>query len=68
MSGRDYETPDDYRDTIAEREANDDWIELQRDADKEEAAIRRWEERREMPYEDDPPEPEETIWYPGDAA
>lgn len=50
---RDYETPDDYADTLAEREANDDWVELQRDADKEEAAIRRWEERREMPYDED---------------
>lgn len=58
---RDYETPDDYRDEIAEREANDDWVELQRDADKEEAALRRWEAAREMPYED-APEPEETLY------
>lgn len=58
---RDYETPDDYADHMAEQEANADWVELQRDADKEEAAIRRWEERREMPYDDDH-EPEETLY------
>lgn len=59
---RDYETPDDYADRMAEREANDDWCELQRDADKEEALVRRWEERREAgPYED-APEPEETLY------
>jgi hypothetical protein len=50
---RDYETPEDYADHTDERDAHDDWTERQRDADKEEAAIRRWEERREMPYEDD---------------
>ena len=53
MTPRDYETPDDYEDRIAEREANADWIELQRDADKEEALVRRWEERREMPYDNE---------------
>lgn len=58
---RDYETPDDYADHMAEREANDDWCELQRDADKEEAALRRWEAQREMPFED-APEPEETLY------
>lgn len=57
---RDYETPDDYADRMAEREAHDDWQELQRDADREEAAIRRWEAAREMPYEDEP-EPEHTL-------
>ncbi len=50
---RDYETPDDYADHTDERDAHDNWTEIQRDADKEEAALRRWEERREMPYEDD---------------
>lgn len=50
---RDYETPDDYADRMAEREANDDWQELQREADKEEALVRRWEERREMPHDED---------------
>lgn len=49
---RDYETPEDYSgidyEGQAERDAHDD-----RDADREEAAIRRWEARREMPYEDD---------------
>jgi hypothetical protein len=59
---RDYETPDDYRDRTDEREANDDWVELQREADKEEAALRRWEEAREMPYEHEP-EHDDTIAY-----
>lgn len=36
---RDYETPDDYADKNDERDANDDWCELQRDADKEDAAF-----------------------------
>lgn len=49
---RDYETPEDYAgieyDEREERAAHED-----RDADREEALIRRWEERREMPYEDD---------------
>ena len=58
--GRDYETPDDYRDMADERDAHDDWVELQRHADKEEAATRRWEAAREMPYEDEP-EPDDTI-------
>lgn len=60
---RDYETPEDYADHLAEREANDDWIELQRDADKEEAALRRWEAQREMPYEDIDPATETAIEY-----
>lgn len=51
---RDYETPDDYAgvdyDARDERDAYDDRI---GDDDRAEAALRRWEEQREMPYEND---------------
>lgn len=50
---RDYETPEDYADRSDERDDHENWTERQRDADKEEAALTRWEERREMPYEED---------------
>lgn len=51
---RDYDTPDDYAAT--DYQAQDDydaWADRQGDADREEAAVRRWEARREMPYDDD---------------
>lgn len=48
---RDYETPEDYMGP--DHEAEDAHADRMGDADREEAAIRRWEERREMPYEDD---------------
>jgi len=59
MSPRDYETPDDYIRDDGEAEA--EYHDRMREADREEAAIRRWEERREMPY-DDEPEPEDTLY------
>lgn len=37
--GRDYETPDDYSHMFERNETYDDWVERQRDADKEEAAF-----------------------------
>lgn len=58
---RDYETPDDY--SGPDYDAQDDFdahADRCGDADREEAALRRWEARREMPY-DDEPEPEETL-------
>lgn len=57
---RDYETPEDYAGLDYEAEAaHDDYIERDRE-DRAEAALRRWEEQREMPNEDEP-EPEDTI-------
>lgn len=48
---RDYETPEDYAlPDYTEQDAHDDRI---GDADREEAAVRRWEERREMPYDEE---------------
>ena len=59
--GRDYETPDDYSHLAERDDTYDDWVERERHGDKEEAALRRWEEAREMPYEHDAPEPDDTI-------
>jgi hypothetical protein len=47
---RDYETPEDY--TQPDHDEHDDYIERDRE-DRAEAALRRWEAQREMPYEDD---------------
>jgi ubiquitin len=55
---RDYETPEDYA-WPPEHDTYDDYIERDRE-DRAEAALRRWEEQREMPNEDEP-EPEDTI-------
>ncbi len=60
---RDYETPEDYRDQSDDRDDHDNWTERQRDADKEEAALRRWEDQREMPYEHVNPHTETAIEY-----
>jgi hypothetical protein len=49
---RDYENPEDYADP-PEYDEYDEWADRNREADAEEAAVRRWEARREMPYDDD---------------
>ena len=59
MSPRDYETPDDYTGP-PDHDEHHDYIERDRE-DRAEASLRRWEERREMPY-DDEPEPEDTLY------
>jgi hypothetical protein len=59
---REYETPDDYAGTDHDdQEAHDAWADRNRDYDREEMALRRWEERREAGPDDDAPEPEETL-------
>jgi hypothetical protein len=54
---RDYETPEDYTgpdyEAWAEKDDHDE-------RDRDEARLRRWEQQREMPYED-APEHEDTI-------
>jgi hypothetical protein len=54
---RDYETPEDY--TQPDHDEHDDYIERDRE-DRAEAALRRWEMQREMPYEDDEQQYHET--------
>jgi hypothetical protein len=49
--GRDYETPDDYSHMFERNETYDDWVERQRDADKEEAAFDDREGGPEYEYE-----------------
>jgi len=56
---RDYETPDDYAEP--DHDDYDAYADRQGDADREEAALRRWEARREEGPYNDAPEPEETL-------
>jgi hypothetical protein len=59
---RDYETPEDYAGIDHDAEdAFDAYADRCGDADREEAALRRWEAAREMPFEHDEPEPDDTI-------
>jgi hypothetical protein len=60
--GRDYETPEDYAGSDHEAwDQEDDHTSRIAEADREEAAVRRWEARREMPH-DDEPEPDDTVY------
>lgn len=57
---RDYETPEDYAGP-PEHDEYDEWADRNREADREEASLRRWEAQREMPYEDVDPRTETAI-------
>lgn len=60
---RDYETPDDYAGTdYDDRDERDAYDDRCGDDDRAEAALRRWEERREMPYEDDEQQDADESW------
>ena len=57
---RGYETPEDYTSSSDDHEAREVWEGRAADGDREEAALRRWESRREEGPAWDAPEPGET--------
>lgn len=59
---RDYETPEHYAGPDYEAWEEEDRATDNAREDRAEAALRRWEDRRDAGPYDDPPEPEGTLW------